>query len=124
MSIKYRLSCCLRASIKNINQHSTADDFSTQAQLASTPLTPFWCHWICYATVRLYVYLPTRPYNGMEGYSRTGVVDLSVVTNNLKSFCYFLIFICLLLSYQQFFAWFANVEAQMEEEQESSYRYY
>ena len=34
-----------------------------------------------------------------------------------------ILFYLILFSCQQFFAWFANVEAQMEEEQESSYRY-
>ena len=43
-----------------------------------------------------------------------------------KSFfkCLCLLVYLVLFSCQQFFAWFANVEAQMEEEQESSYRYY
>ena len=38
--------------------------------------------------------------------------------------CFCLFVYLMLFLYQQFFAWFANVEAQMEEEQELSYRYY
>ena len=78
----------------------------------------------------MYMYFHTSPCASKHGnrYAKDWKTIWSTFLKPVLLTCDIMTVICILynlilFSCQQFFAWFANVEAQMEEEQESSYRY-